>query len=165
MKMTERTDRRLQRHTDWDQRARQRGTRTHLTGSITHTCPLFIHCDEAPELKTEWTLLWRQCFKCFCNWTFCVYLCKWGTKRLEIYAQVLLWVCACVCVCMCMWVCAIVCVLVLYICVCLLSASHVIHSFSYDILSPPDLIYPCFLQTGLYTDLSHTHIQMQPHAY
>lgn len=57
MKLKGQTDQRLQRHTDWDQRTRQSGTRTHLTGSITFICPLFIHCDEAPELQTEWTLL------------------------------------------------------------------------------------------------------------
>ncbi|CAI5662493.1 unnamed protein product [Oreochromis niloticus] len=30
-------------------------------------------CDEAPELKTDWTLLPKQCFKCVC---YCTFLCE-----------------------------------------------------------------------------------------
>lgn len=110
MKVTERTGWRRQRHTDCHHRTASKADRagpTHLTGSITHTCPLFIHRDEAPE----WTLLWGQCFKCFCVSLF--------VRHNETWDQ-----CTSAFVSVCEFVC--VCVQVLYICMCSLGASCVV---------------------------------------
>lgn len=60
MKLTESTDWRLQRSTDWVQimKFRPEGAGPkHTSQAQSHICPLVICCDDSPELKTERTLV------------------------------------------------------------------------------------------------------------